>query len=130
MKESLILKETFETEPSVIYNAWLDSESHSKMTGGAAQCSKVVGDSHSAWDGYIWGKNVELITNKKIVQTWRTSEFDEKDEDSILTIEFVEKSEGKTELTLTHTSIPVGQTQYKQGWIEYYFDPMKDFFRK
>ena len=128
MKESFVLKETFEAEPSIIYNAWLDSDLHRKMTGGEAHCSKVVGDSHAAWDEYIMGKNVGLIENQKIVQTWRTTEFEEKDEDSILTIELVEISEGKTELTLTHTNIPIGQTQYEQGWIENYFNPMKCFF--
>lgn len=100
------------------------------MTGGAAHCSKVVGDSHTAWDGYIMGKNVELIKNQKIVQAWGTTEFDEKDEDSILTIELIEISERKTELILTHSNIPQGQTQYMQGWIEHYFKPMKDFFRQ
>lgn len=128
MKESFVLEETFETDPSIIFNAWLNSELHSKMTGGVAHCSKEVGDSFTAWDGYIMGKNVEFIENKKIIQTWRTTEFDEKDEDSILNIELVEISETKTNLILTHSKIPKGQTQYKQGWIDNYFKPMKEFF--
>ena len=96
------------------------------MTGGAAQCSITVGDTFSAWDGYITGKNLELVENKKIVQTWRTTEFDETDEDSILSIEFITIQNG-TEFILTHTNIPQGQTQYKQGWIDHYFSPMKEF---
>jgi activator of HSP90 ATPase len=130
MKESFVLKKIFETMPSILYKAWLDSDLHSEMTGGAAECSSVVGDSHSAWDGYISGKNVELIKNKKIIQTWRTSEFAKKDEDSILTLELNEISAGKTELILTHTNIPKGQTQYKKGWLEHYFNPMEDYFSK
>jgi hypothetical protein len=34
MNGSFILKETFEAEASLIYNAWLNSDLHSKMTGG------------------------------------------------------------------------------------------------
>lgn len=126
MKESFVLKETFEIEPSFLYKAWLDSDLHGQMTGGQAQCSNTVGDIYSTWDGYITGKNLELVENKKIVQTWRTTEFDATDEDSILSIEFIKIQNG-TELILTHTHIPQGQTQYKQGWLEHYFAPMKEF---
>lgn len=128
MKESIKLKEVFKVEPSVIFSAWLNSEKHTKMTGGEASCSNVVGDSFTAWDGYISGRNLELIENEKIVQSWRTTEFDESDEDSKLTILLSKTSEG-TELTLIHTNIPEGQTQYRQGWIDHYFTPMRNYFK-
>ena len=38
----------------------------------------------TAWDGYISGRNVELIPGERIVQTWRTSEFGVSDPDSNL----------------------------------------------
>ena len=97
------------------------------MTGGEAKCSNKVGGFFTAWDGYISGKNVELVENKKIVQTWRTTEFEDNDEDSILTIEMNKVPEG-TELILSHSNIPQGQTQYEQGWVDHYFKPMKVFF--
>ena len=129
MKESLVLKEIFEVQPSIIYEAWLDSDMHSQMTGGEAKCSNEVGEPFVAWDGYIRGKNIELIENQKIVQTWRTTEFNEQDEDSRLTLELKKITKG-TELILSHHNIPEGQTQYEQGWINHYFSPMKEFFRK
>jgi len=49
-----------------VCNAWLASEGHSKMTGGAAQASAGVGGEFTAWDGYIWGKNLELEPGKRI----------------------------------------------------------------
>ena len=127
MKEKIELKEIFTVEPSVIYNAWLDSEQHSKMTGGEAVCANKTGENFTAWDGYISGKNLELIENKKIVQSWRTDELEDNDEDSILTITLNKIHEG-TELMLTHTNIPEGQTQYEEGWVEHYFIPMKEYF--
>lgn len=87
MKESLILKEEFLVAPNIIYTAWLDSNLHTKMTGGKANCSVNVGDTFSTWNGYIEGKNLELKPNKKIVQSWRTTEFFKDDEDSLLTLE-------------------------------------------
>ena len=127
MKEEIRLKEIFHVEPSKIYSAWLNSKLHESMTGGAATCTSEIGSPFSAWDGYISGKNLELVKNSKIIQSWRTTEFDETDEDSILTI-LLKKIEEGTELTLIHTHIPAGQTQYESGWKEHYFKPMKAFF--
>ena len=128
MKEIVELREIIEASTQEIYNAWLNSQLHTQMTGGEANCSDKVGASFTAWNGYISGKNLELFENKKIVQTWRTTEFSDDDEDSILTIQLSEIKEG-TELTLTHRNIPKGQTQYKQGWIDQYFVPIKEFFK-
>lgn len=127
MKTTFTITEKFKVEPNELYAAWLNSEAHSDMTGGEAKASDRVGDSFSAWDGYITGTNIELVENLKIVQSWRTAEFDNSDEDSLLTIEFKEVDDG-TELVLTHSNIPEGQAQYEQGWTEHYFEPMHAYF--
>ena len=129
MSETIELREVFKATPQQIYNAWLNSESHAQMTGAEANCSNVVGASFTAWEGYISGRNIELLQNEKIVQSWRTSEFSDNDADSILTIIINESYEG-TELLLTHKNIPKGQLQYKKGWLDHYFVPMKDFFKQ
>lgn len=54
------------------------------MTGGEAEISNKINEAFTAWDGYIEGTNVQLEPNKRIIQSWRTSEFDETDEDSQL----------------------------------------------
>ena len=53
MKNKFEIKRVFPVKPSELYNAWLDSESHSKMTGGQAECSAVETESFSAWDGNV-----------------------------------------------------------------------------
>lgn len=127
MKESMTLTVILDTSPDQIYFAWLNSEQHTQMTGGEAECGNSVGDNFTTWDGYIFGKNLELTLNKEIIQSWRTTEFDDKDEDSKLIIRLEEVKEG-TLLTLIHSNIPEGQTQYKEGWEEHYFKPMQEFF--
>ena len=129
MKEKLEVKETFNATPSEIYAAWLDSEMHGKMTGGEAVCSHKTGGNFFAWDGYISGENLSLVENRQIIQSWRTSEFDENDEDSLLNVK-LNKIEGGTEVIITHSNIPEGQTQYEQGWVDNYFIPMKAYFNK
>jgi len=97
------------------------------MTGGQAECSNKEGGEFTAWDGYITGKNIELIPYRKIVQLWRTIEFKDLDEDSELTIELLKTEEG-CELVLTHKNIPDGQPDYLEGWIDNYLIPMKEYF--
>ena len=122
-----ILTTQLNAPAKVIYNARLGSEGHTNMTGGEAFCSDQVGDTFTAWDGYIEGKNLILEPYKKIVQTCRTSEFNESEEGS--QIEIVLKEIGKqTELTLVHTNLPSYGEQYKQGWEYHYFQPMKMYF--
>jgi activator of HSP90 ATPase len=119
---------TIPATPEAIHEAWLNSAAHSEMTGGEAVASNKLGAPHSAWDGYITGKNVELVPGVRIVQTWRTSEFAADDPDSTITVALTPVKTG-TKLTLTHRGVPDGQTSYEEeGWREYYFEPMKAYF--
>lgn len=127
MKYKFEITEIIGATPEVIYKAWLDSELHTKMTGGEAVCSTEVNGSFTTWDNYISGTNLGLLLNKTILQSWRTSEFNESEEDSILKIELTEVVEG-TQMKLSHSNIPHGQSNYEAGWIEHYFVPMKAFF--
>lgn len=121
------IKTSINTSTKDIYDLWLSSDGHSKMTGGEATASKAIGDDFTAWDGYITGKNIALEENKRIVQSWRSSQFDEADEDSQIEVILVENN-GITELTLHHTNLPEGKDHYMRGWEEHYFQPMKDYF--
>ncbi len=116
--------------PKQVYDAFLSSKGHSEMTGGAARMSAKVGAPFTAWDGYITGKNLELLPDKKIVQAWRTSEFPAEAKDSILTIELSATKTG-TKLQMTHSGIPNGQEKlYGPGWKENYWEPMKAYFAR
>lgn len=128
MTESIAVSASLPATPKQIYDAWLSSKGHTQMTGGEAKCTAKSGATFTAWDGYIDGKNLELEPSKRIVQSWRTSEFPEEAEDSQLEI-LLEKVNNGTKITLNHTNIPKGQgAQYKQGWHDHYFTPMKDYF--
>jgi putative hydrolase of HD superfamily len=116
--------------PEQIYRAWLDSNAHSVFTGATAVIDPQEGGSFSAWDGYIQGTTLELQPFQRILQAWRTSEFPPESPDSQLEV-LLEPDEqpGWTRLTLIHSQIPPGQgQQYLQGWQDYYFTPMLDYF--
>jgi activator of HSP90 ATPase len=116
--------------PQAVYEAWLSSAGHSAMTGAKAKASKKVGAAYSAWDGYIVGRNVELDPSRRIVQSWRATEFAADDPDSTVTIELTPLGAG-TRLTLRHAGVPDGQTSYEnEGWRKFYFEPMQAYFAR
>jgi uncharacterized protein YndB with AHSA1/START domain len=113
-----------------IYDAWLDSIEHSEMTGGDASMSDEIGAEVSAWDGYISGRNLELVPGERIVQSWRTTDFNDDHDDSIITVT-LEEIDGETLLTLIHSNVPDGHTKHQRGgWQEHYFEPMIAYFAK
>jgi uncharacterized protein YndB with AHSA1/START domain len=128
MPYSYTLSTVIPASPAEIYRAWLDSILHSEMTGGEANMSDEVGVDVSAWDGYITGRNLELVADERIVQSWRTAEFDEAFEDSIVTI-LLQETEDGTLLTLEHSNVPDDQKSYEEGgWQSNYFEPMIAYF--
>ena len=129
MTESIEVSEIFLVKPKDLYSAWLDSEKHSGFTGDKAEINPELEGNFTAGDGYITGKTIKLEPYRRIVQTWRTTEFPEESADSLLEILFEELKDG-TKMVLRHSRIPEGQGQsYRQGWIDYYFSPMKQYFK-
>jgi activator of HSP90 ATPase len=118
----------FKAPPKKIYDAWLNSAGHTRMTGGSAKVSNKVGGEFEAWDGYIRGKNLILEPCTRIVQSWRATEFSAEESDSQIEVMF-EKAGAGTRVTIRHTYLPEHGKQYKQGWVENYFEPMKKYFK-
>ncbi|HEX9386457.1 MAG TPA: SRPBCC domain-containing protein [Anaerolineales bacterium] len=129
MQNGFTISEVILAKPAEIYGAWLSSEGHSAITGSPAKVDGNVGGEFSAWDGYIFGKTLGLTPNRRIVQTWRTSEFPDEAPDSHLEVLLEEVAEG-TKITLTHSDMPEDQVDsYRQGWEDFYFKPMKEYFK-
>jgi activator of HSP90 ATPase len=130
MKNGFTLSEVFNAKPSDIYKAWLSSKGHSAMTGSAAIVDGRIGGKFTVWDGYISGSTLDLTPDQRIVQTWRTSEFPDDAPDSRLEISLEEAGNG-TKLTLIHSDMPEDQVEsYRQGWEDFYFKPMREYFGK
>jgi activator of HSP90 ATPase len=128
MENHFTLSVELPVDPERLYKAWLSSKEHSAFTGGAAKITARVAGKFSAWDGYISGRTLELEPYRRIVQAWRTTEFPEGADDSRLEI-IIDPLEGGAKLTLIHTNLPEDSSEdYKQGWEEFYFAPMKAYF--
>jgi activator of HSP90 ATPase len=123
-------KVTISAHPTKVFNAILNPKKHSEFTGSKATGKEVVGAKITAWDGYITGRNIEIEKNKRIVQEWSTTDWPDKYPPSILEFNF-KLVDGKTELTIIHSNIPKDQEEeLKQGWIDFYWNPLKNYFKK
>lgn len=126
--ESFSISEVIPARPERIYAAWMNSEEHSAFTGDAASVDAVPGGPHSSFSGYARGVNIELHEGRRIVQTWRTTQFPSESPDSRLEVT-LEETVGGTMLTIFHSDIPAGQsTSYRQSWEKYYLDALKRYF--
>ena len=115
-------------DPATIYRAWLSSDGHSGMTGAEASVDPTIGGAFTAWDGYIHGRTLELEPDRRIVQSWRSSEFTPGHADSQIEV-LLDATPGGTLVTIKHTGVPADQLGYEQGGSQdSYFAPMLAYF--
>ena len=117
----------FNASPHDVYEAIMDEKIHTRFTASPASIGRAVGETFTAYDGYIVGKNIELIPDKKIVQEWRAVDWDPM-LISLVTFEFTPVS-GGTRLDFTHDGLPEGtEDEFAQGWIDNYWEPLQKMF--
>lgn len=120
---------TFKATPHEVYETLMDSKKHAKLVGAEAKISKKVGAKFSIYGGEIEGVNLELVPDKKIVQSWRYSDWPEGHYSKATFL--LEESGGGTKLTFIQTEVP--EELYEdvaQGWRDYYWEPMKEMLEK
>ncbi len=120
-------KNTFRiyAEPSDVYAALTNRYTIELWTGYPAVMDTVPGSEFSLWDGDITGKNIEFITDKKIVQEWH---FGDQPEVSLVTIT-IDKDRENSLVTVEHTNIPDDDfADIAEGWREYYFGAIVNLF--
>ena len=116
---------TIKAAPHEVYESLMDSHRHSKLTGEKADISRKVGGKFTAYGQYIEGVNLELLPDKKIVQSWRASDWPEGHYSKATFL--LAEIEGGTQLTLIQTGVPEEQSDdISQGWWDFYWTPMKE----
>ena len=99
-------------------------------TGAPAEISRKIGGKWSAFGGVIPGKNLALVPNRMIVQTWRSTAWKAADPDSILVIRFEKSKSGGATVHLAHVGVPEHDHKgVTQGWIKYYWEPWRKYLK-
>ncbi len=116
--------------PNQVYHAYTDPKLHSKFTESKSTGKPVVGGKFTAWDGYIYGKFLELEEGKRVVQEWTSTDFPDGYPPSKLELTFREAPKG-TEIVMVHSEVPKEiADDAANGWVEFYWEPMKKYFKK
>jgi activator of HSP90 ATPase len=89
--------------------------------------SPEVGGKFSLWGGQMFGTNLEIIKNKKLVQEWC---YDQWDQPSKVTFTIKVKDK-KTIVDLLHEDVPQKSfNSISDGWDAYYLGAMKEMFEE
>jgi activator of HSP90 ATPase len=112
---------------SRLYSMYLDSKEHTRLTGNnKAKISAKEGAAFSIYDGYSFGKNLQLVKNKLIVQSWRASDWNKTDIDSTLILSFEQKGKDAV-INMVHANVPNNQAaSLKEGWNDFYWKPWRE----
>ena len=120
---------TFRSSPHVIYEMLMDSRKHAKFTGEKAGVSRKIGGKFTAYTGYINGVNLDLVQDKKIVQSWRGSDWPEGHYSKVTYS--LGKVKGGTRLTFRQSGVPEPHYEdINQCWRDYYWYPMREMLEK
>jgi activator of HSP90 ATPase len=120
---------TFKAAPHEVYELLMDEKKHGQFTQSKTIINRKVGGRISSSDGYIDGVNLELVPDKKIVQSWRGSDWPD-GHYSKATWEFTPIT-GGTRMIFAQSGVPEDQYEsIAQGWRDYYWKPMKEMLKK
>jgi activator of HSP90 ATPase len=137
--ESIHQEPVFKASRKRVYEALMDAKQFQKVVllsaamksgmippGKPAEISTESGGAFSLFGGYIFGRNIELLPNERIVQAWRTAEWDP-GAYSIAKFELAEQGEG-TKIIFDHAAFPKGAGEHlAAGWKANYWEPLEKF---
>ena len=117
----------FNVGAAKVYETLLDSKQFGTATGMSAEIDPKAGGAFKTFGGLIEGRNVELVSNVRIVQAWRPGHWDP-GVYSIVRFELKPKGTGSV-VILDHTGFPEGDYgSLNEGWKARYWAPLAKFF--
>lgn len=122
---TIVQKYEMNATPEQVFDALVNPDTIQTWSGDEAKMGPEVGDTFTLWGGQMFGKNLEVVKNKKLVQEWC---YDQWEKPSKVT--FTLKAKGKkTIVELLHEDVPEKSlTSIDEGWDAYYLGAMKDMF--
>ena len=137
--ESIRQQVSFKAAPERVYMALTDAKQFHQVTllSAAIQSGMVkatpptrispeAGGAFAVFGGHIVGRQIELVPKTRIVQAWRTVDW-EPGVYSIARFELAPDGTG-TRMVFEHTGFPQGQAEHlAQGWTTNYWQPLQKF---
>lgn len=124
---TITVAENFQCRANEIYDAWTKQEMVCAFTRGPCKLEAKKGGIFELFGGNINGKFEELVPNKKIVQSWRYSQWPSGHFSNVV-IEFDEKGD-HTEVKITQSGVPESEKDATlKNWRGYYINSIKQTF--
>jgi uncharacterized protein YndB with AHSA1/START domain len=116
--------------PARLYRMYLDPKQHAAVTGAPVKIAAKAGAKFEAFGGALTGTVLQVIPNRLIVQSWRSTNFGRRDLDSTLILSFW-PDEGGGRIELMHINVADGDfAGVSQGWSKYYWVPWREYLTR
>jgi activator of HSP90 ATPase len=137
--ESIHQEVLFKAAPDRVYAALTDASQFQKVQSFSAAMKSVDLSSHPAvinreaggafslFGDYIIGRQIELVTDQRIVQAWRVASWSAGIY-SVARFELENQGSAATKLVFDHIGFPAGTAEHlAAGWRGNYWEPLKRF---
>lgn len=105
-----------------VWDALVNPKTIEKWGAGPAKMDEKVGTGFTLWGGDLFGRNLEVVHEKKLVQEWTEGDWEEP---SRVTFTLTHKN-GCTTVHLLHEDIPDNDADdIADGWDRYYLGQIK-----
>jgi activator of HSP90 ATPase len=136
--EAIHQEPVFKASAKRIYDALTDAQQFQKVTmlsvdaqgtdfaTKPAVISRELGSTFSLFGGYVTGRQIELVPDKRLVQVWRAGGWPV-GVYSIARFELVVDGAG-TKIVFDHTGFPQGTAEHlAAGWKSHYWEGLRKF---
>ena len=114
LKQELIIK----TTSYDLYEAFMDAKKHALFTGASAVISRAINGSFISYNEEIFGVNIDLIQDRKILQNWRMKDWPEGHHAMLLI--GIKEVKGGIKLSIVQKGIPSEHYEkVMQTWNEF-----------
>lgn len=115
--------------PDEVFEALTDPGIIAAWGGGFSVVESKPGGHFELFDGWVKGEITHYKAGKELGFTWKPAEWDKRTKPSDVHMKFMPHAAG-TDVVLVHTNFPSEEeaTKHGNGWIDYVFDPLNDYF--
>jgi uncharacterized protein YndB with AHSA1/START domain len=116
--------------PARLYRMYLDPKQHAAFTGAPVKIAAKAGARFEAFGGALSGTVLQVVPNRLIVQSWRSTHFGRRDLDSTLVLTF-SPVKGGGRIEITHVNVAeIDFAGVSEGWSKYYWVPWRAYLTR
>jgi activator of HSP90 ATPase len=114
-------------QPAQVYDVLVDAAALSALCGKSGEAGRAEGDAFTAFDGFVVGRQVELVPAVRLVQAWR---FPAWDAGTYSIVQFsLGAEQGGTRLVIDQHGEPADWHDHLEAnWPTFYLTPLATHF--